>query len=74
MAANTIWRVIYQFISSSSKKSAWDGQQVSYVIAADNKEDTIKSVLTSNGIARPGAVIDIIAVHQAAGQSSNVLS
>jgi hypothetical protein len=74
LSANVVWRVIYQFISNSSKKQAWDGQQVAYVIAADNKEDTIKSVLTSNGIARPGAVIDIVSVVQAAGQSTNVLS
>lgn len=74
MASNVVWRVIYEFISSTTKKQAWDGQQVAYVLAADNKEDTLKSVLTSNGISRPGATIQIIGSTRAAGMSGNVLS
>jgi hypothetical protein len=74
MAVNLSFRVIYEFISSTTKKQAWDGQQVAYVIAADGKEDTIKAVLTNNNIARPGAVINIVNTHAAAGQSTNVLS
>lgn len=73
MAVNSTWRVVYEF-RDANKKHAWGGDQVAYVLAADNKEDTIKSVLTSNGIAQPGASINLISVQMAAGQSSNVLS
>ena len=73
MATNKLWRVIYGF-RDSNKKHAWDGQQVAIVLAADSKEDTIRNVLTSNGIGRPGATIDIISVGSAGADSSNVLS
>lgn len=75
MAANKVWRVIYAF-RDGNKKAAWDGQQTATVIAADTKEDTIRSVLTSNGIGRPGATIDIISVSAATvpGGNENVLS
>ena len=75
MATNMLWRVIYQF-RDGSKKAAWDGQQTATVIAADSKEDTIKNVLTSNNIARPGGTIDIISVSRASvpGGGDNVLS
>lgn len=73
MAVNKTWRVIYAF-RDGNKKQAWDGQQVAYVLAADNKEDTLRSVLTSNNIARPGATIDIIGSVMAPGDSGNVLS
>jgi len=73
MAVNKTWRVIYHF-RDASKKAAWDGQQTAYVLAADSKEDTIRNVLTTNNIARPGATIEIVSVMMAPGDSSNVLS
>lgn len=75
MATNSVWRVVYAF-QDSNKKHSWDGQQTATVIAADSKEDTIRNVLTSNGIGRPGATIAIISVSAAPvpGGFSNVLS
>lgn len=57
MAVNTIWRVIYGF--KANNKSSHDAPTAVYVLAADNKEDTIRAVLVANGIVRPGATIEI---------------
>ena len=73
MAVNKTWKVTYAF-RDGNKKQAWSSDQIAYVLAADNKEDTIRSVLSSNGIAQPGATIDIKLVIMAPGDSSNVLS
>lgn len=75
MATNSLWKVIYHF-ENGSKKGGWDGQQNATVLAADSKEDTIRSVLTSNGIGRPGATIAIDHVSQIGvpGGGNNVLS
>lgn len=76
MATNTLWKVIYHFEASSTKKQGWDGQQNATVLAADGKEDTIRSVLTSNSIARPGATIaiDHVSNINCPGGPTNVLS
>lgn len=75
MATNTLWKVIYHF-ENGTKKQGWDGQQNATVLAADSKEDTIRAVLTSNNIGRPGATIAIDHVSNAPcpGGSTNVLS
>lgn len=73
MSVNSTWRVTYEF-QDGNKKRGWDGEQVAYVIAADNKFDTIKTVLTNNNIARPGATLNIVSVQMAPGNSANVLS
>ena len=75
MSVNMLWKVIYDF-QDSNKKQKWDGQQSATVIAADNKEDTIRSVLTSNNVGRPGATINIVHVSRAMvpGGGDNVLS
>lgn len=70
MAVNNVYHVIYGY-RDGNKKHAWDGQQTDLVMAADSKEDTLRSVLSSNGRARPGATIDILNVTQISG---NVLS
>lgn len=76
MATNTLWKVIYHFESSSNHKAGWDSQQNATVLAADGKEDTIRSVLTSNNVARPGATIaiDHVSNVNVPGGFSNVLS
>ena len=75
MAANIIWRVVYAF-RDGNKRTAWDGPLVASVIAADSKEDTIRAVLVSNNIVRPGATIEIVSVSKASvpGGGDNVLS
>ena len=74
MSANKIFKVIYAF--KAGNRTGYDGQQNATVIAADAKEDTIRTVLTNNGIGRPGATIEIIHVSEAsvAGGGQNVLS
>lgn len=76
MAANNLWRVTYHFESSTTHKAGWDGPYTVTVIAADSKEATIKNVLTTNNISRPGATvaIDHISQESAPGGGSNVLS
>lgn len=76
MAANKAWKVIYHFEAASTHKGAWDSPQQVTVIAADSKEATILSVLTSNGISRPGAtvVLDHISTVSLPGGADNVLS
>jgi hypothetical protein len=75
MAVNMAWKVIYGF-EDGNKKQGWDSQTQVTVIAADSKEATIRSVLTSNGISRPGATVKIISVSRAdvPGGGDNVLS
>ena len=75
MAVNNLFRVTYHF-ENASKKAGWDGPYTVTVIAADAKESTIRSVLTTNGIGRPGATIAIDHVSQegAPGGGGNVLS
>jgi hypothetical protein len=70
-----LWRVIYGF-EDGNKKLAWDGQIQVCVLAADAKEDTIKGVLTSNNIGRPGGNLKIHSVSRASvpGGGENVLS
>ena len=76
MATNLAWKVIYHFEASSSHKAGWDGPYQVTVIAADSKEATIKNVLTTNNIGRPGATVVIDHVSQAAlpGGGDSVLS
>lgn len=75
MAANSLWRVTYHF-ENSSHKAGWDGPYTVTVIAADSRESTIRNVLTTNNIGRPGATIAIDHVSQenAPGGGANVLS
>ena len=76
MAVNNLFRVTYHFENSTSHKAGWDGPYTVTVIAADAKEATIKSVLSSNGIGRPGAslAIDHVSHEGAPGGGGNVLS
>jgi hypothetical protein len=69
-----IFRVIYGFQGSNNKASHEDA--VALVNAADDHETTIKAVLTSNNISRPGTTLAIrsISVATGGGGTQSILS
>ena len=72
MANNAIFRVTYGF--KVNNKSSHDSPQVARVLATAGDENTLRTVLANNGIVRPGATIDILAVSVEQHGGSNVLS
>jgi len=69
--ANNVYKVHYGYEVNGKETN---GEFVDYVQASDTKEDTIRTVLSNNGKARPGATIRVHSVVNTSAAASNVLS